>query len=139
MNLQNPTSNLKIDIMDSVVIADGNGGRGWQPDTLDRHVAKRAAARSRTLAASKLSILWRHSHHQFVEASATAPTARSNASALTRDDFVHPLILHTCCSAALCTSFCVAGEELHGLRHCDRVEALGPRAMSSRHRCGLPR
>ncbi len=44
-----------------------------------------------------------------IEISATASTARSNASALIRDGFVDPLIFRTYCSAALCTSSRVAG------------------------------
>src|SRR4051795_1219466 len=44
-----------------------------------------------------------------VEAAATAATARSNASALTREGFVAPLILRTYWSAAAAISSSVAG------------------------------
>src|SRR5918997_642425 len=78
-----------------------------------RHAVKRAAARSRDLAASTSRSFggaevtsW---FSRRIEMSATSVTARSKASALTCDGFVQPLIFRTYWSAALCTSSCVAG------------------------------
>lgn len=76
-------------------------------------LVKRAAARWRALAASTSRSLGRadvtNSSTKRPEASATALTARSNASALARDGSVHPLILRTYCNAAPRSSSWVAG------------------------------
>src|SRR4051812_38567115 len=81
-----------------------------------------------------------------VEAAATSATARSNASALTRDGFVVPLILRTYWSAAAAISSSVAGgsklESGRMFRHMSRSLRAGcddgtaPRSGRWRGRAG---